>query len=65
MEDDCGGGQGLSWAVELGAGRMLRLRMFGAPSPLPQYIFMAWCLVKHRDFTFTFTFTFFTLDFIY
>jgi hypothetical protein len=27
--------------------------------PLPQYVFMAWCLVKHRDdFTFTFTFTF-------
>jgi hypothetical protein len=25
----------------------------------PQYAFMAWCLVKHRDtFTFTFTFTF-------
>jgi hypothetical protein len=25
----------------------------------PQYVFMAWCLVKHRDnFTFTFTFTF-------
>jgi hypothetical protein len=24
----------------------------------PQYIFMAWCLVKHRDnFTFTFTHT--------
>jgi hypothetical protein len=23
---------------------------------LPQYVFMAWCLVKHRDnFTFTFT----------
>jgi hypothetical protein len=27
--------------------------------PLPQYVFMVWCLVKHRDnFTFTFTFTF-------
>jgi hypothetical protein len=25
----------------------------------PPYVFMAWCLVKHRDnFTFTFTFTF-------
>jgi hypothetical protein len=24
--------------------------------PLPQYVFIAWCLVKHRDnFTFTFT----------
>jgi hypothetical protein len=28
--------------------------MCGAISPLPQYVFMAWCLVKHRDnFTFT------------
>jgi hypothetical protein len=28
---------------------------------IPKYVFMAWCLVKHRDnfnFTFTFTFTF-------
>jgi len=30
--------------------------MHGAISPLPQYAFMVWCLVKHRDnFTFTFT----------
>jgi hypothetical protein len=30
--------------------------MRGAIPPLPQYVFMAWCL-KHRDnFTFTFTF---------
>jgi hypothetical protein len=30
--------------------------MHGAISPLPQYVFMAWCLVKRRDnFTFTFT----------
>jgi len=29
--------------------------MSGAIHPLPQYVFMAWCLVKHRDnFTFTF-----------
>jgi hypothetical protein len=29
--------------------------MRGAISPLPQYVFMAWCFVKHRDnFTFTF-----------
>jgi hypothetical protein len=28
--------------------------MSGAIPPLPQYAFMAWCLVKHRDnFTFT------------
>jgi hypothetical protein len=28
--------------------------MRGAISPLPQYAFMAWCLVKHRDnFSFT------------
>jgi hypothetical protein len=31
-------------------------RMHGAIPPLPQYVFMAWCLVKHRD---NFTFTFF------
>jgi hypothetical protein len=32
-----------------------RSRMRGAIPPLPQYIFMAWCLVKHRhSFTFTF-----------
>jgi hypothetical protein len=30
-----------------------RSRMRGAIPPLPQYVFMAWCLVKHRDnFTF-------------
>jgi hypothetical protein len=23
--------------------------MSGAISPLPQYVFMEWCLVKHRD----------------
>jgi hypothetical protein len=29
--------------------------MSGAIPPLPQYVFMAWCLVKHRgNFTFTF-----------
>jgi hypothetical protein len=29
--------------------------MRGAIPPLPQYVFMAWCLVKHRDnFTFYF-----------
>jgi hypothetical protein len=27
--------------------------MRGAVLPLPQYVFMAWCFVKHRDFTFT------------
>jgi hypothetical protein len=32
--------------------------MHGAIPPLPQYVFKAWCLVKHRDnFTCTFTFT--------
>jgi len=29
----------------------------------PQYVFMAWCLVKHRD-NFTFTFTFLPLTWI-
>jgi hypothetical protein len=33
---------------------MLRSRMRGATSP-PQYVFMTWYLVKHRDFTLTFT----------
>jgi len=29
--------------------------MHGAIPPLPQYVVMAWCLVKHGDnFTFTF-----------
>jgi hypothetical protein len=29
----------------------------------PQYAFMMWCLVKHRDnFTFTFTFTVLSLE---
>jgi hypothetical protein len=32
--------------------------MCGTIPPLPQYVFMAWCLFKHRgNFTFTFTFT--------
>jgi hypothetical protein len=29
--------------------------------PLPQYVFMTWCLVKYRD-NFTFTFLLFTLE---
>jgi hypothetical protein len=30
--------------------------MRGAIPPISQYVFMVWCLVKHRDnFTFTFT----------
>jgi hypothetical protein len=30
-------------------------RIRGAIPPIPQYVFMAWCLVKHRgNFTFTF-----------
>jgi hypothetical protein len=33
--------------------------MSGAIPPLPQYAFMAWGLVKHRD---NFTFTFFFLS---
>jgi hypothetical protein len=31
------------------------VKMRGAIHP-PQYMFMAWCIVKHRDFTFTFTY---------
>jgi glycosyltransferase involved in cell wall biosynthesis len=30
--------------------------MRGTMRPLLQYVFMAWCLVKHRDFTFTLMF---------
>jgi hypothetical protein len=30
--------------------------MRGAIPPLPHYVFMAWCLVKHRD-----NFTFYTI----
>jgi len=30
--------------------------MRGSIPPFPQYVFMVWCLVKHRDnFTFNFT----------
>jgi len=28
--------------------------MSGGINPLPQYAFMMWCFVKHRDFTFTY-----------
>jgi hypothetical protein len=31
-----------------------RLRNSGAIPPFPQYAFMAWCLINHRDFRFTF-----------
>jgi hypothetical protein len=31
-----------------------RLRRRGAIPPPPQCVFMAWCLVKHRDYNFTF-----------
>jgi len=32
---------------------MMTLRMHGAIPPSPQYIFIAWCLIKKRDnFTF-------------
>jgi hypothetical protein len=34
--------------------------MSGAMPPLPQYVFMAWCLVKHMD-NFTFTLPFYLL----
>jgi len=37
--------------------------MRGAIPPLPQYTFMVWCLVKHRDnFIFTSTFNFILLE---
>jgi len=32
-----------------------RLRMYGVVLPIPQYIFVAWYLLKHREYlTFTF-----------
>jgi hypothetical protein len=31
---------------------LFRSGMRGVIPLLPQYVFMAWCLVKHRDFTF-------------
>jgi hypothetical protein len=34
--------------------------MRGAIFPLPQYVFMPWCLLKHRD-----SFTFFTLEMLF
>jgi hypothetical protein len=37
--------------------------MRGAIPPLPQYVFMAWCLVKHRD-NFTLTFSYFYQSFM-
>jgi hypothetical protein len=43
------------------------LKMHGAVPPFPQYVFMAWCLVKHRD-NLTCSFTFpnkFMYKFIY
>jgi hypothetical protein len=46
------------WGVKLTTQLLLVLRskMRGAILPLPQYVFMAWCLVKHRDnFTFIIT----------
>jgi hypothetical protein len=37
---------------------VLRLRMHGVIPPLPQYIFITWCSVKHKkNFTFTSTIT--------
>jgi hypothetical protein len=37
-----------------------RSRMCGAIPPLPQYVFMAWSLVKHRD-SFTFFYLFISM----
>jgi hypothetical protein len=37
--------------------------MLGPVPPLPQYVFMAWCLVKHKDnFTFNFFYLYVWLD---
>jgi hypothetical protein len=66
-----------TWALSLGVKRPGREADHSPPSSaevknawsytsIPQYVFMAWCLVKHRDvFTFTFTFTYtFTVWFL-
>jgi hypothetical protein len=51
-----GAGRGVKLTTHLHV--VPRSRMRGARPPLPQYVFIAWCLVKHRDnFTFTFAFT--------
>jgi hypothetical protein len=57
------------WGVKLTTHLHLvpKSRMSGAIPPLPQLVFMMWCLVKHRDnfaciFTFTFTLTVFCLS---
>jgi len=56
----------MNWVLFTGAKQQGREAEYPPPSsadvenawslpPLPQYVFMAWCLVKHRDnFTFTF-----------
>jgi hypothetical protein len=37
------------------------LSMHGAMPPFPQYVFISWCLIKHRDDN-TFTYPFTTTD---
>jgi hypothetical protein len=46
-----------AWSWPLTSIKCRGKRMSGAMLPLPQYGFIAWCLVKHRG---NFTFTFFT-----
>jgi hypothetical protein len=42
-----------AWSWPLTSIQCRGQRMRGGIPPLPQYVFMAWCLVKHRDnFTF-------------
>jgi hypothetical protein len=51
-----GGGRAAgAWSWPLTSSLCRGQRMRRAIPPLPQYAFMAWCLIKHRDnFTFTF-----------
>jgi hypothetical protein len=52
--DSFSGGKWLGIKLTIHLHLVPRPRMCGAMPPLTQYIFMAWCLVKHRDnFIFT------------
>jgi hypothetical protein len=48
-----GGKTAGSWSQPLTSIQFRRQRMRGVIPPLPQYVFIAWCLVKHKEnFTF-------------
>jgi hypothetical protein len=52
-----------SWSWSLTSVKCRGQRMHWAIPPLPQYVFMAWCLVKHREnFTFLTLLLFYTVN---